>query len=59
MGVMLTRNPLVGVSECLSDDRERNSRHRKRRTVRVPENVEAGGLHIRLEAGVVHRSDLM
>src|SRR3546814_6581620 len=59
MGVVLPRDPFVGVPESLGDDRHRNPGHRQPGAIGMPQDMKACRFNTGSDARLFHRPDLM
>src|SRR3546814_14060999 len=59
MGVVLPRDPFVGVPESLGDDRHRNPGHRQPGAIGMPPDMKACRFNTGSDARLFHRPDLM
>src|SRR3546814_15389159 len=59
MGLVLPRDPFVGVPESLGDDRHRNPGHRQPGAIGMPQDMKACRFNTGSDARLFHRPDLM
>jgi len=59
MCIMLSGDPLVGMTEGLGDDRERHSSEGERRSIGVAQDMKSRRLHPCAGASFPHRSHLV